>query len=149
MITKEFFAITVAFIGMLGFALGVLWSQQSAGHGADDALADSEPVIAQSGDFTLTAEYVGDETWEYEVTGSFDNQCPKFDISTEIIDSNPVAAKVRMVVYKPADDVLCAQAIKPVAEKGKFTATSDSDIEFTVQESESRPTVTGLPALEG
>jgi hypothetical protein len=147
MISREFYAVSIAFIGILGFALGVLW-QQDAQHTYSEEESEHEPVIAQSGEFTMTAEYIEDDTWEYQVTGSFDNQCPKYDISTELIDAKTEIVKVRMMVYKPADDVLCAQAIKQVKESGEFTAAADSEIEFTVQESESRPTVTGLPALE-
>jgi len=148
MVTKEIFVIIVAFTAILSFSLGVVWQQ-----GGHETLAEEgveyEQVIAQSGEFTLTAEYAKNNEWEYEITGSFDNQCPKFDVSTELIDSLPAVVKVKMVVYKPADEVLCAQAIKPVKETGTFEATAETEIEFIVQEAESRPTVTGLPALEG
>ena len=141
------FILVTGFVAVLSFSLGVVWQQRSHAEPVEKVVA-AEPVIAQSGEFTLSAEYVEDNEWEYEITGSFDNQCPKFDVSTERIDSKPEVVKVKMVVYKPADEVLCAQAIKPVEETGTFEASADSEIEFVVEESESRPTVTGLPALE-
>jgi hypothetical protein len=147
MVTKEIFVFVVGFVALLSFSLGVVWQSESHETLAEE-LETYEPIIAQSGEFTMTAKYVTNNNWEYEITGSFDNQCPKFDISTELIDSVPSVAKVKIVVYKPTDEVLCAQSIKPVKETGTFSASADTEIEFIMQETEARSTVTGLPALE-
>lgn len=147
MVSKEVFIFSVALVALLSFSLGVVWQQGSQGASAEEVRV-YEPVVAQSGEFTLLAQYVMNDEWEYKVTGSFDNQCPKFDISTELIDLDPSVARVKMVIYKPTDEVLCAQSIKQVEEVGAFIASSDTEIEFIVQEAEARSTVTGLPALE-
>ena len=148
MINKEIFFVVVAFVGILSFSLGTVWSSSELKkEKTEPDQHESEAVVIKDHEFTMTAKYTNDEEWAYTITGSFDNQCPKHDVSTELIDSKPELVKVKMVIYKPEDDVLCAQTIKDVVDKGTFKAGEDTEIEFVVLEDESKPTATGLPLL--
>lgn len=149
MLKKIPYSLPLIFSLLLGFSLGVVWDRNVASTAEIQSSTEGVPtIIREEGDFTLVSKYIDDNKWEYHITGSMDNQCPKADSSVEVIESDPQLVKVKMVIYKPEDNSLCAQTIKSVDESGAFEATSEAVMEFVIVEDDSRSTITGLPVLE-
>ncbi len=105
-------------------------------------------IVASDEDFTVTAEYQGNENWRYTVTGVLPNRCITHDTATEVVGSDPQKVNVTLFLYSPDDQSLCAQQAQEVQIEGTYTAKSDHHLTFTVDNQISKETPTGLPKKE-
>jgi flagellar biosynthesis/type III secretory pathway M-ring protein FliF/YscJ len=84
-------------------------------------------------DFLLTHEYVGDNTWNYEVTGTLPNPCFKITFEPVITEGDPEQVAVEGKIQEPSADEVCAQVIQEVKESGTFNASEDAVIILDIE----------------
>jgi hypothetical protein len=75
-------------------------------------------------------EYVGDNRWEYIITGTLPNPC--YEIKTEaiVMESFPEQVIVRSTITLPSEDMVCIQVIQEVYEEGEFLASEEAIVRF-------------------
>lgn len=84
-------------------------------------------------DFALTYEYTGDNTWEYEVTGTLPNPCYTVTFEPVIMEGDPEQVTIETKVQEPSPDEICTQVIQEVEEKGTFRASEDAEILLSIE----------------
>lgn len=137
-------------LGSVLFFTSLGWWGHAALYGPTNTAAknpeDGTIAVSQTtDDFTATATYQGNQEWEYVVQGNYANQCPNHDVSVETTPAtDPTTVTVRLVTYRPFDESICAQRIKPVEETGSFSAGPDIDLVFVSDEKFSSSSPTGL-----
>jgi len=105
----------------------------------DEIPVENLPVVEKSKgseeyeDLNLEYEYKEDNTWEYIVTGTLPNPCYKITTESIVAESYPEQVTVKAIVTPPAEDEICAQAIKNVNETGEFQASEEAFIAFQVE----------------
>lgn len=78
----------------------------------------------------FSAQYVEDNTWEYNITGFLPDPCHKFEIDYIVMESFPEQVLVTMEIWR--EDEMCIQVIQDVEESGTFQASEDADISFEI-----------------
>jgi hypothetical protein len=78
----------------------------------------------------LDYDYLGDNIWQYSVTGTLPNPC--YGLTTEVIisEDNPLEVGVRATITAPDEDMVCAQVVQEIYEEGEFEAGEDADVVF-------------------
>jgi len=92
---------------------------------------EEEPKLYD--DFTLTYEYLGDNTWDYEVTGTLPNPCYTVTFEPVVMESYPEQVRIETKIQEPSPDEVCTQVIQEVEEKGTFSASEDADITLDIE----------------
>jgi hypothetical protein len=92
-------------------------------------------------DFFLTYEYVGDNTWDYKVTGTLPNPCYTVTFESIVMESDPEQVRVQAMVQEPSPEEICTQVIQEVEEIGTFSAGENAEIllELELQPAEINP----------
>lgn len=91
---------------------------------------DGTTVIKEDDNFTLKTEYIGDNTWEYTVTGMLPTPCHGYILDTLVMESYPEQINVTIEIENTGE--ICAQVIQEVEESGTFTASSKAEISLKV-----------------
>lgn len=94
-------------------------------------MEETEPMPYD--DFALTYEYMGDSTWDYEVTGTLPNPCYIVTFETEVMESDPEQVRIQAKVQEPSTDEVCTQVIQEVEDTGTFSASEDAEITLDVE----------------
>lgn len=84
-------------------------------------------------DFFLTYEYMGDNTWEYEVTGTLPNPCYKVTSEPKVMESDPEQVRIDTKIQEPSPDEICTQVIQEVKETGTFNASENAEIILDIE----------------
>jgi hypothetical protein len=79
-------------------------------------------------DFASTYEYLGDNTWDYKVTGTLPNPCYTVTIEPVVMESDPEQVSIKTKIQEPSPDEICTQVIQEVEETGTFSASEDAEI---------------------
>jgi hypothetical protein len=87
---------------------------------------EEEPKLYD--DFFLTYEYMGDNTWDYEVTGTLPNPCYIVTIEPVVMESDPEQVSIKTKIQEPSPDEVCTQVIQEVEETGTFSASENAEI---------------------
>jgi hypothetical protein len=81
----------------------------------------------------LEYEYLGDNTWQYTVTGTLPNPCYEVETEAIVAESLPEQVTIRSIVTPPDEDEICAEVIQEVSEEGQFQASEEAAIIFERQ----------------
>lgn len=87
-------------------------------------------VVKEDDGFTLEAEYIGESTWEYTLTGMLPTPCHGHILDTQVMESYPEQVNITIDIENTGE--ICAQVIQEVEESGTFTASSEAEINFAV-----------------
>lgn len=133
-------------LGLLFFALIViggsvyyLYTTQKNADIADEIPADDDifaPVSIEQtpyNDLFLTYDYVGNNTWEFQVTGTLPNPCYEIFIYTQIAESLPEQVVISALIQEPSADQMCTEVIQEVSEESTFEASEDAIVNESLQ----------------
>jgi len=84
-------------------------------------------------DFLLTHKYVGNNTWNYEVTGTLPNPCYTVTIIPVVMESDPEQVRIETKIQEPSADEICTQVIQEVKESGTFSASENAEIVLDIE----------------
>lgn len=84
-------------------------------------------------DFFLTHEYMGENTWDYEVTGTLPNPCYIVTIEPVVMESDPEQVSIKTKIQEPSPDEVCTQVIQEVEETGTFSASEEAEIILDIE----------------
>lgn len=99
-------------------------------------------VTETSNEFTVTASYLGNEQWEYTVSGSVPNKCIRHDVTHDTTTQDAVA--MTLFLYRSDDESLCAKRPDVLVSEGSFTADKNAKVTFSVSEEVQPGSPTGL-----
>ena len=94
-------------------------------------IEETEPLPFD--DFALTYEYIGDNTWDYKVTGTLPNPCYTVTLEPVVMESYPEQVMIETKVQEPSPEEVCTQVIQEVEETGTFSASKDAEIILSVE----------------
>jgi hypothetical protein len=94
-------------------------------------MEETEPMPYD--DFFLTYEYIGDNTWDYEVTGTLPNPCYTVTFEPVVMESFPEQVIIETKVQEPSPDEICTQVIQEVEETGTFSASEEAEIILDIE----------------
>jgi hypothetical protein len=94
-------------------------------------MEETEPMPYD--DFFLTYEYMGDNTWDYEVTGTLPNPCYTVTFEPVVMESFPEQVMIETKVQEPSTDEICTQVIQEVEETGTFSASEEAEIILDIE----------------
>ncbi len=94
-------------------------------------MEETEPMPYD--DFFLTYEYMGDNTWDYEVTGTLPNPCYTVTFEPVVMESFPEQVIIETKVQEPSTDEICTQVIQEVEETGTFSASEEAEIILDIE----------------
>jgi hypothetical protein len=83
-------------------------------------------------DFTLNTEYIGDNTWQYNVVGTLPNACYEYTIDPIVRESYPEQVEIVLNIQRSGD--ICAQVIQNINQTETFSASQEAQITFTVSQ---------------
>jgi hypothetical protein len=78
-------------------------------------------------DLSLTHEYMGDNTWNYKVTGTLPNPCYTITTKPVVKEDDPEQVRIETKIQEPSADEVCEQVIQEVEETGTFSAGEDAE----------------------
>ena len=90
------------------------------------------PQIEYEG-FNLEYNYKGENTWEYTVIGTLPNPCYKIKSEAIVLESFPEQVIIKSIIIPPSVDIVCAQVIQDVLEKGEFEASENATVTFEIE----------------
>lgn len=88
--------------------------------------------VIKEGGFTLTTNYLGDNKWEYKVTGQLPNPCYSTEVTELVAESYPEQVTIALVMKEPDPNTMCTQVIKDFEYKGSFSASKNATVQFNV-----------------
>ncbi len=94
-------------------------------------MEETEPMPFD--DFALAYEYMGNNTWDYKVTGTLPNPCYIVTLEPVVTESDPEQVMIEAKVQEPSPDEVCTQVIREVEETGTFSANEDAEILFNIE----------------
>lgn len=94
-----------------------------------------EPVIVdiKYDDFDFVYNYKGEGTWEYTITGTLPNPCYQIKTEAIVAESFPEQVTVKSVIVPPDPELVCAQVIQDVLERGEFEASESATVTFKIE----------------
>lgn len=94
---------------------------------------DSTQTEITEDNFTLTASYIEDNTWEYNIVGQLPNPCYTVTTDAIVAESYPEQVSIVVNVEAPDADVMCAQVIEPYEYTGEFQASEEATVKLLVE----------------
>jgi hypothetical protein len=82
--------------------------------------------------FTLATNYLGDNNWEYTITGTLPNPCYEYTIDERVMESYPEQVEIVMNIEQTGD--ICIQVIQEVEESGNFKASQEAQVSLVVNQ---------------
>lgn len=98
-------------------------------------ISTNEGTITQD-DITLGYEYMGENKWEYTITGELPNPCYKATSGGLVAESYPEQVTVTLSISKPSSDTVCTQVIQELNISGEFSASDKAKISFNIDNQE-------------
>lgn len=86
--------------------------------------------VINSDGFKIKANYLGDNKWEYKITGQLPNPCYSTDVTQLVAESYPEQVTINLVMTQPSSGAFCTQVIKDFEYEGSFSASKDATISF-------------------
>lgn len=126
--------LSIALIAAIIFiGLGYIFTKEKPLDGnADDT--NSEVVTDSEGGFSMTAEYVGENSWEYKVEGELPTPCHSADVDSLVAESFPEQVSVKVTLTEPDDAIVCVQVIREFEYEGEFSASEGASVNLSVSE---------------
>jgi hypothetical protein len=101
--------------------------------GNDTPAADNTgSIVLEKEGFTLSADYVGDNTWEYSIAGTLPTPCHEYTISPVVMESYPEQVVININISVDPE-IMCIQVIQDVQELGTFNASDSAKIDLSVK----------------
>lgn len=123
-------AIGIVFFTIVSVVIYAIWPKIITPK-ADAPTPNQDKTIGQTQrGFTLEANYVGTNTWEYELSAELPDPCTKVEVDTLIAESFPEQVTIRVKTSKTAE--FCAQVIAPYISLGTFSASERASISLEV-----------------
>ena len=91
------------------------------------------PIITEEDNFSLTSTYIGDNNWEYTVTGQLPTPCYKAEVQSFVAESYPEQVTIVITVTEPKPDLMCAQVIQDFEYQGTFSASENATVSLDVR----------------
>lgn len=102
----------------------------------EEAPEDTDTVVEEEKPYdnlNLEYDYLGENTWQYAVTGTLPNPCYEVETEAIVAESMPEQVTIRTIVTPPGEDQICAQVVQEVYEEGEFQASEEATIIFERQ----------------
>jgi hypothetical protein len=99
----------------------------------NDLTDDKDTTPIQQDQFTLETEYVGNNQWEYSITGYLPNPCYSYKVEEVVMESYPEQVKITLSIIEPMPDVMCIQVIEDLNHSGSFSASEEADIRLEIK----------------
>ncbi len=115
----------------VGCGFSRFWKDKDSNLINDDNKMDNTPIIQEDG-FSLESRYIGDNIWEYTVTGQLPNPCYLAKVDVMVAESYPEQVTVNVNITEPKPDIMCAQVIQDFEYSNTFTASEKAVISLTV-----------------
>lgn len=85
-------------------------------------------------DYNLNANYIGDNTWNYVITGYKPSSCYETQVSTIVAESFPEQVTVQLTLIAPEPEVVCTLMIEELKLDGTFSASEGASVKLDVIE---------------
>lgn len=89
-------------------------------------------VIEKDG-YRFEYKYVGENKWEYTLTGSLPTPCNDWKKNVLVMESYPEQVSVNVEILQPEKDVMCAQVITPVEAKDVVMVSEGATFNLNVK----------------
>jgi flagellar basal body-associated protein FliL len=97
----------------------------------DEQLPDDD-IEQEEDNFEFSADYIGDNTWEYSITGTLPTPCYEYETEEVVMESYPEQVVITMNIEQSGD--VCIQVIQEVEESGSFSASEEAQVSFVVNQ---------------
>ena len=114
-----------------GFIYYMYISEQDDTVKIEDSITLDGPIDYENLNFEYT--YVGDNRWEYMITGTLPNPCYEIKTESIVMESSPEQVVVRSTITPPSEDMVCTQVIQEVYEEGEFIASEEAEVRFEIE----------------
>jgi hypothetical protein len=130
---KNVLSLGLLFLALLVIAGSVyyLFTQRDIEVVDEDPVDNDTPFVMEPlpyDNLSLTYDYIGENVWEYQVTGTVPNPCYEVSVEPQVAESFPEQVRVLTLVMEPSPDEMCAQVIQEVYEEGTFQASEEAEI---------------------
>ena len=141
---KKLFLIVSISIAVIIVAIDLILFQASLKHGEGCRLSrlfknidcclinndEKNNKVINSDGFKIETNYLGDNKWEYKITGQLPNPCYSTDVTSLVAESYPEQVTITLVMTEPSSDAFCIEVIKDFEYEGSFSASKDATISF-------------------
>lgn len=85
-------------------------------------------------DFLLQANYLGNNSWEYMVSGYKPTPCHVLEIDALVAESFPEQVSVELKISEPENkDLVCSQVLAEFSEQGTFQASENATFDLVLR----------------
>lgn len=84
--------------------------------------------------FSLTYEYVSNNTWNYTVTGTLPTPCYSAQVQAVVMESYPEQVSIKVTPTEDTTVDMCATVTKDFTYDGTFNASSLAKISLDIEE---------------
>lgn len=85
---------------------------------------------SESNQFSFESTYMGDNKWEYTITGDLPTPCHSPNAETITLERFPEIVQITLSINEPSTDAICIQVIEPFEITGTFEASEEAEVEF-------------------
>lgn len=137
---KKYLLLTISTIFVLvlaGFSVYILaFGEKDKEPETEDVVPDVDDSQGNTGgmdenDFTLSYEYVGNNTWNYNVSGFLPNPCYSAIVSEIVRESFPEQVSVSIDVNYDSESI-CTQQLIDFDYDGEFFASEGASVDLMV-----------------
>ena len=123
-------AILAALLIIVGAVGYYVYRGMDRGVDDQDAIEEIE-TRTFTDDLNFNQEYLGNNLWRYEITGTLPNPCYTIAVRAEVTEEEgEETATIYSTITSPSPDEICAQVIQEVYEEGEFEASENVSILF-------------------
>lgn len=84
--------------------------------------------------YKLTYEYLGNNSWTYNVSGTLPTPCNDVTIDALVMESYPEQVNINVKKVVSTSDTVCIQIIKEFSKDGTFNASEKAQVKLNVLE---------------
>ena len=117
----------------VGCGFSRFWKDSNISIGNNNNNDMNTPLVSKKDNFSLTSTYIGNNNWEYTVTGQLPTPCHKADVQSLVAESYPEQVFIVITVKEPQPDIICTQVIQEFEYEGTFTASENATVSLDVR----------------
>jgi hypothetical protein len=133
---KELFSLGLLFLALFLIGGGTYYFYTQREEDVLEETPEDSSVMEEEKSYNnlnLEYDYVGENTWQYTVTGTLPNPCYEIETEAIVAKSLPEQVTIRSIVTPPDEDEICTQVVQEVYEEGEFQASEEATIIFERQ----------------